>query len=359
MRKKIYGKNPVLVDGFNVDLIVEQVLNKLLEFANSKKMLDDEALQIVKDDEALQIVKSVVPELENYNLVDTIPVEGSTPLFVLEKKSLDEARYRNTGSSKYQENEAFKQLKTKIDSLTDNGKNTITLYFKTDNKTHGIYTNVYDVSQPPNSGNNPVADFIFSRRDENGRELPAMYLSHKGGDKPSDFRQLSGVSQRKRPEINKHLEVQKFKTQYENWLRNNEKYTEIYKGEKRLKSNIVVAKVIIDENLMRQAMHGQHTLRPERGEHAVDFLAQGKFSFEEKNIPGSKHLVISAPKMLPFNFDFKDLPREIFPVLTIRPDTKQWDEGFPYSRMTIYPHAGAHGEKDPYRAAKKEVIWLP
>ncbi len=356
------------------DLIIEQVLNKLLELARSEEMTE----KTISDEKALEIVQSHFP---NYTLVDKISVPGSTPLFVLQGSQLEEANRLSTGSEHYQEKKAFEQLKNFINEKTENGTNPITVTFKTEsgNKKE-TFTNIIDVEYiSSNLPGNPIADFVFLRKNEENAidRLPPIYLSHKGGNKLTDFRQLSGISQMKRPKINAHKEVQKFKKLYEEWLKTNVEHTYSYvlsssdldKGRrelrsyyfdsqmpiKRLRSNIVVAKVIIDENLMRQAMHGQDTLQPERGLHAVDFLMQGSFKFQKLS---KNHWEIIAPIVIPHTFEFKDLSPEKYPVLTIRPADKQDDEGFLFTRIGIYPFAGAHGEKNPHRAANKKVIWL-
>lgn len=340
MRKKIDGKNPVLVDGPKVDLIVERVLNKLLEFSAGST-------------DSVKIIKNAVPGLGS--LKQTVAVPGYTPIFIFEwnepprDEPAKEVTLKETGHEQREQREAFEA----IQKFLRDHKKPVTI--KVGNK---IYENIVDVLWVPEKINRettgetimPIADFVF--KTTSGEKIG--WLSHKGGTRPEDFRQYTGVGAEFRGKINSHPELIAFKKAYSGWLEQN---GVPWRGVKILPYKTVVAKVIDSIDLRQMSMFGQYTHGSQRGLEAVEFLIQGKISFEEVG-DNTNTWELIAHEVVPYDADLENMPMPYVPVLTVRYANDRANEGFPFSRVTIYPYQGAHGEKNPLRAAEIKMNYL-
>jgi hypothetical protein len=343
MRKKTDGKNPVLVDGPNVDLVVERVLNKLLEF--SAGSTDSKLAEIA--------IRDAVPELKSARLKETVAVPGYTPIFIFEwdepprNETEQEVTLKETGHEQREQREAFEAIQNFLYSHEE------PVTIKVGNK---IYRDIWDVQWVPEKINRkttgetimPIADFVF--RTKSGERIG--WLSHKGGTRPEDFRQYTGVGAEFRGNVNSHPEFIAFKEVYSRWLEQNGIWS---RGVKILPYKTVAAKVINSVDLRQMAMFGQYTHGSQRGLEAVDFLIQGKIRFK----PVDKNTwELIAHEVVPYDADLENMPMPYVPVLTVRYANDRANEGFPYSRVTIYPYQGAHGEKDPRRAAEIKMKYI-
>ena len=333
----------------DVDTIVESVLLKLLEF----KASDD-------NDKALEVIKSTLPGAGR--LIHTVEVPGYTPIFIFETSGGEELIKEGRAAQKA----ALMQIE---EFLKDHAPVTIKIGGR-------IFPNVVQVIEVPEKITQngveiaPIADFALLNR--NGKEV--AFLSHKMGDQTEHFRQYTGVGEKYRLNINAHPEMKAFKSVYKRWIgeigdvkritRNVwEKLSE--ERQNRLKLNEVVrilpynwiaAKVINSMDLKKMSMFGHETFASERGLNAVDFVIQGDISFEEIE-PGIWKL--KSAHRAAHDSTLEKMPETYTPVITVRYASDRDDEGFPFSRVGIYPKAGAHGEINLARAARKIINWLP
>lgn len=336
MRKKI--ENPVLVDRPNVDLVVERVLNKLLEFSAGST-------------DSVKIIKNAVPGLGS--LKQTVAVPGYTPIFIFEwnepprDEPAKEVTLKETGHEQREQQEAFEVIQNFLHSHEE------PVTIKMGNE---LYDNIWDVVMVPEKVERkatgeiirPIADFVFKDVKDN----KVAWVSHKGGTRPEDFRQYTGVGAEFRGNINSHPELIEFKKAYSGWLEQN---GVPWRGVKILPYKTVVAKVIDSIDLRQMSMFGQDTHQNERGLNAVNFLIQGKPYFEKI---GGNTWELKAHEIVSHKADLENMPMPYVPVLTVRYANDRANEGFPFSRVTIYPYQGAHGEKDPRRAAEIKMRYL-
>lgn len=332
MRKKT---KDTLLAGANIDLIVEKVLGKLLEF--SVGSLESELSE--------QAIRDTYPELKNARLKETVAVPGYSPFFVFElNESPEEATLKETGHEQREQQEAFDAIKDFLLSKEE------PVSLKIGNK---IYNDIWDIVWVPEKIKkdkiiHPIADFVF--KNKNGEKV--VWLSHKGGTRPEDFRQYTGVGADFRQNINSHPEYQAFRRVYSMWLEQNG----VWKRDvKVLPYKTVVAKVINSIDLRQMAMFGQDIHGSKKGLEAVDFLIQGKPSF--KQIDKNTWQLI-AREVVSDSADLENMPMPYIPVFTVRYATDRNDQGFSFSRVSIYPYQGAHGEKDPRRAAEIKMRYI-
>jgi hypothetical protein len=334
MRKK---KDTILFAGANIDLIVEKVLHKLLEFSS---------IGFVDSEIAEKAVRDTYPELKNATLKQTVAIPGYSPFFVFElNKSPEEATLKETGHEQREQKEAFDAIKDFLLSKED----PVSLKIG-----HITYNDIWDIVWVPEKIKkdkiiHPIADFVL--KNKNGEKV--VWLSHKGGTRPEDFRQYTGVGVDSRQNINSHPEYQAFKRIYLRWLNENG----VWKRDvKVLPRKTVVAKVINSTDLRKMAMFGQYTLGNQKGLEAIHFLIQGKPYFELNNKTNIWEL--KAKKVVSASANVEKMPMPYIPVFTVRYATDRNDQGFPFSRVSIYPYQGAHGEKDPRRAAEIIVKYI-
>jgi len=102
------------------------------------------------------------------------------------------------GAGTIKEDIQLQSLKSQIQSLKINlGSTSIPIRIK------GKMYQVYDAISTPGT---PKSDFHLI--DVDGNEL--VWISHKDGSKPKDFRQWGGISARREPIVSKHVEVKSF-----------------------------------------------------------------------------------------------------------------------------------------------------
>lgn len=285
---------------------------------------------------------------------------------------------------------AFDQLNDLLNKATNNGGNPITIHvidsFK---KEIMLLKNVKFAIRTPGSKNLPISDFEI----KNSSNETVAYISHKWGTEPTDFGQYSGVTQRGRNKIFNHEETNKFVESIKEWLRSIsikfgngdiQKYIEagLVRATKRSKNTdtninkstspyndsvievkkdipkfndssdatisvteeiflfprgITVSKEIKDPDLKKMAMFGQDIIDGERGENAVDFLAQGTFFLTPRE-DGDWDL--TAYKLISSKEDIGNIEEKYQPMFIARFEAARKNFGILGCRISIYSKEG-------------------
>jgi hypothetical protein len=261
---------------------------------------------------------------------------------------------------------AYGQLNDLITNATDDGKNSIDItVIDSYGKAVKHLKDVTKVIRTQGSNNSPISDFEILNK--NGQTI--CYISHKWGTDPSDFGQYTGVSEKRRNKIYTHPEAKDFVNSIKNWLEDisnrfgdgsirkyinlnvtnplGDSLIDLGFGETPIYNfppGITIGKVIRDPELKRMAMFGQdivdnkqsNKISSTRGHNAVDFLAQGKFSLENKN----NDWQLKAYKLISSDMDIGNVEEAYEPIFVAKYDSSRRDVGIQNCRVLIYTKEG-------------------
>ena len=233
------------------------------------------------------------------------------------------------------ENEALSNLS----ELVENAKkqsNSDSITIRVYSQTKGFFGEYKGVTGVVTTGKvkgiDPKSDFELTLKDTNRR----IYISHKDGNKPSDFSQWSGVTEKQGERVYKHPEVISFIDAVKAEIGTNSEGEYIYPN------GISYGRIITDRELQMMAVFGQDYKKNGEGSYNnVDLVAQGVFTLTpEESDSDEAVFILSAHHLIDRNDLDSDFPEAYMPTLVTRFIGDRKNYGVKFMRATIYPLKG-------------------